>query len=657
MEQVATIREVRTRGLTAPALPAIGTWLLGFGVVTYLALQNGGYDLAERSEIGLVAWWVIALGVALGVLVPRWDSLLALPVLLLAGFALWTFAALIWSGSAERTVVEVSRLVSYLGVLVLALVAAGNGRAKHLFYGVVTGVCLIATIAVLSRLEPTLFPERISGQFLNVIEIERRLAYPLNYSSGLGAFVALGVPLLLGAVASARTAIMKSVAAMGMPVLLLALWLTASGLSMLALTVGVVMWLALSSNRLSTLATALVGGLGGALLCAAASQREALDRGLPTTLAQQQGDELMATVVIVCLAVALLQGGVTLVERYTQRPRGFSVALRAGGLAVILTGVILAIAWDLPGEATSSWEQFKSREGAPAGASRGAEILELSGSGRYQQWQAALDANASDPWIGIGPGGFEYWWAAHGSYAGFVRDAHSLYLETLAELGIVGLLLIAALIASIVVIGTKRVILASGGRRARLAAATAAAGVFAVSAGFDWLWELSVLPATLFLLAAVIVADRPSVRQGGSPHPQSRRRTRLFTRALVPIACLIPMTLIALPLIVDRQLESSRASAANGELESALEQAQKARIVQPYAAAPLVQEALVLELQGRFGAASSVAADATQKEPLNWRNWLVLMRLEARSGDTQAAAEAYRQARALNPRSQLFSAQ
>ena len=57
---------------------------------------------------------------------------------------------------------------------------------------------IVCGIAVLSRLDPSMFPKRITGEYLPGIEIERRLAYPLNYSSGLGALcAAMGIPLLL----------------------------------------------------------------------------------------------------------------------------------------------------------------------------------------------------------------------------------------------------------------------------------------------------------------------------------------------------------------------------------------------------------------------------------------------------------------------------
>ena len=126
-------------------------------------------------------------------------------LIVLAAFAAWTALSLSWTESAERTSIELARTVAYLGVFALALAVQGEGRWRHLLNGVTTGVAVVCGIAVLSRLEPTWFPKQQAGAFLQGIEIESRLAYPLNYSSGLGAFAGIALPLCLGATASART--------------------------------------------------------------------------------------------------------------------------------------------------------------------------------------------------------------------------------------------------------------------------------------------------------------------------------------------------------------------------------------------------------------------------------------------------------------------
>ena len=59
-----------------------------------------------------------------------------------------------------------------------------------------------------------------------------------------------------------------------------------------------------------------------------------------------------------------------------------------------------------------------------------------------------LDAFSSEPLKGIGPGAFESYWSANASTDEYVRDAHSLYLEQMAEFGLVGLALIVVVLAS-----------------------------------------------------------------------------------------------------------------------------------------------------------------------------------------------------------------
>ena len=79
-----------------------------------------------------------------------------------------------------------------------------------------------------------------------------------------------------------------------------------------------------------------------------------------------------------------------------------------------------------------------------------------AGSHRYQYWVAAVHAFDSKPLIGIGPGTFQFYWAQHGSIYEFVRNAHSLYLETLAETGVLGGALVIAFLLLLLVSGVAR---------------------------------------------------------------------------------------------------------------------------------------------------------------------------------------------------------
>ena len=106
------------------------------------------------------------------------------------------------------------------------------------------------------------------------------------------------------------------------------------------------------------------------------------------------------------------------------------------------------------------------------------------------------------PAAGEGSGGFQAAWLRERQFREPVRDAHSLYLETAAELGLVGLALLLALLG-----GRRR-----RGRRAgpALAGAVAALAAFALHAGIDWDWELPALTLVALALAGLVLATSPA---------------------------------------------------------------------------------------------------------------------------------------------------
>ena len=76
---------------------------------------------------------------------------------------------------------------------------------------------ILCGIAVLSRLSRRGFHASRHRPVLQGIGIAARLAYPLNYSSGLGALAAIGLPLALAATSSARTIVAQALAAAALP--------------------------------------------------------------------------------------------------------------------------------------------------------------------------------------------------------------------------------------------------------------------------------------------------------------------------------------------------------------------------------------------------------------------------------------------------------
>ena len=142
----------------------------------------------------------------------------------------------------------------------------------------------------------------------------------------------------------------------------------------------------------------------------------------------------------------------------------------------------------------------------------------LFGENRPSYWHVAWQEWERNRTLGSGAGTFDRYWLHYRTVDSFARDAHSLYLETLAELGPVGLaLLLAALLIPLLALRS--------GRDPLLATAAAAYVAFLVHAGVDWDWELpAVTLAGLACGSAMLVARRTD----GAPELQLRGRVLML---------------------------------------------------------------------------------------------------------------------------------
>jgi len=161
----------RTRDLTgwlAEKGPALVGFLVPFLFVSYLALEGGGYDGIVRDEVGIVAWWAVLVG-SVGLLLPaaRPEGRAVLALGLLAGFGLWSAVGLTWTDSVERTVVEVTRVLTLLGIFTLAVSIQRQGSLERTLAGVGSAVALIAVLALGSRIAPGIFPGEQTGSLLS----------------------------------------------------------------------------------------------------------------------------------------------------------------------------------------------------------------------------------------------------------------------------------------------------------------------------------------------------------------------------------------------------------------------------------------------------------------------------------------------------------
>lgn len=626
-----------------------------FALIAYLGFRGGGYEVVVRSEVGLLIWLVIAaLGVTGVIPLSTQGRTGRLLLAVFAAFTVWTGLAVIWSESAERSAIEVARVATLLGIFALALATQTQDSLRRAAIGIAAAISLISILALLSRFEPNWFPPNDVAEFLP--SEQDRLNYPLTYWNALATLVAMGVPLLLWAAVHAPRIWWRAGAAATLPALALTLNYTISRGGVAEVALALVVFVAVHPRRLSLLPPLGTAAAGSAGLIAAAEARGDLSDGLLSPAAATQGDEMLALTIVICLAVGLISAAVEagMARKRIELPQ---IGRRRAGiatLAVAATVLVAGLIAGAPGEFSDRWSEFKQPVNPGSGSAR---LDSVSGSGRYQWWESAVDANATDPVLGIGPGTWEYWWArGDGGIAGFVRDAHSLYLETLGELGIVGFILIVSLIGGVLAIGTSRVLQRRERveRTALLAATLAAATAFAAAAAVDWAWEMTVLPATFLILAAGLVGTRGANQGRSEPEPGGRRAGRLLRPAAVIIAVVAGVA-IALPMLSTAAVEDSKSAVDRGDLVEALVSARRADDRLPLAASPNLQQALVLQLGGELEEAAAQAERAAADEPTNWRNWLVLAQVEQQLGRTEEAAADYERAQSLNPRSPLLS--
>lgn len=642
-------RSVRSELLCRVDWGTAATWALGFGLIAYLGLEGGGYDQLVHDQVGIAVWWVAPAAVAVGALPRRrlpasaWVALA-----LFAGFVAWTATSLSWTESAERTLADLARVLGYLGVFALALFARGRDDGRQLLAAVGAGVAFVAAIALLSRLHPAWFPaadqtaQLLSGN-------EERLSYPLNYWNGLAALVAIGFPALLQVAATARSLAARAPAAAALPVLIATAFLTLSRGGIGAAALALAVYLALASDRLPKLLSLLVAGVGGAILCLAIAARDSLHDGLLDSTAEAQGDEVLLLTVVVCLAAAAIHAALSRGLGKARRPSWAAVPRRHSPAALAAAALVVLVALaalGAPGRAADAWDEFKRGESPGEGSSR---LVSAAGQNRYAYWRSAVDENATRPLTGTGSGTFEFWWTRDRDEDEAVRDTHSLYFQTLGELGIVGLALLLAFLLAILIGGARAALRTVPAERSLLAAALAGCLAFCLTATVDWMWQIPVLAVALLLLASLLVAPgrRPDGETGPAPlRPWSRVGFGLFALAAI--------VAIAIPLTAASDLRQSEEDVRDGDLAGALEAARSAQNAEPAAASPRLQEALVLEQAGAFGPAAGAARAATERGETDWRTWLVLSRIEAQRGHAAAAVTAFRQARKLNPQSPLF---
>jgi hypothetical protein len=593
----------------AVAPGAAVAFLVAGGSVVWLAANEGGYFPEAWGAPTLVLLWIAMLALILGagsVPGPLSLGLFGAAAVLVT----WIGLSALWSTVPSQSILELERGLLYLAALFAVLLLARD-RVDAVLGGVLAGIAALCSYALAVRLLPDVFgvAERLPFQTAALHE-------PIGYSNALGAFAAVGVVLALGFCADGLSRISRSLAAVAVVPVATVVYFAFSRGAWLGLAAGLVVVMALAPARGRAVRAWLIGALPfAALAISFASNAGALNRINPP-LADARREGLLLLVALVLLAAAA--AAARLAAPALDPSRGRARSLVAVGVAVaIIVVAALTFSRDTP-----------MRPATALGTQRGASVA----LGRRDEfWRVAWNAFEKRPVTGFGAGSFEQYWLEHRQRARNVRDAHNLYVESLAELGVPGLLLIAALFG----IPLWAALVARA--RPFVPAAFGGVTVYLAHAVVDWDWEIPAMTVPVLLVAASLVSAA-----------DQRREPFVLTRNLrvASVAvCLAASVFSVVALVGNRAGATAEEALRFGAAEHAEAEAQRASRWAPWSSHPLRTLANAQLAQNDREAARKTIRRALAKEDRDWRLWLALA--IATGGNERRSA--FERAHELNP--------
>jgi hypothetical protein len=446
-----------------------------------LAFFAGGFFDGPRDVALLVAAAVLAVLAATGTpLLPRHPAARAALAAALA-YAGWIALSATWAPVRDFAGDDAERALLYAAVLVAAAAAfRTRGAVRALEPLAAAGTVIVIGYGLAGRLLPGLVTEHPQ------VSAAGRLDQPLTYWNATGALAAIA--LVLGArLAGDRTraAAVRAAAAAGAVPLGMGCYLSFSRGALAALAAGLLALVLLDPTRAQLRAAVLVlaAAGAGALAAAASPAVRALDGSLGT---REREGAIVLVVAVVLVALAALATSVRGEDRPLALPRWSRWAALAAIAALLVVPIVAA----------------RGHQQAPPATGATNQRFASLGSNRYGYWRVALNTGVHHPLIGAGASGFRTAWLKQRKVDEVVRDAHSLELETFAELGLVGVALLAALLGAVA-------LAARAAHRADplLAAGPAAAlAVWAFHSAIDWDWEMPALTLVAVVLAGALLA-------------------------------------------------------------------------------------------------------------------------------------------------------
>ena len=458
-----------------------------------LAFFTGGYFDEPRDWAGLIAWALVVVAVlASDQPLPRGRSA-RLALIGLTLFAGWTLLSTTWAPIAGSAYHAGQQVILYAGALLAAtLLLRSRGALRAVEPALAAGALIVVGYGISERLLPGLL------HFQRSVTAQGRLEQPLTYWNAMGELAAIGLVLCARIAGDAsRPRALRAVAAACAAPLGMGLYLSFSRGALFACAAGLVVLIVAAPRReqVRGLLLALAAGVLASVAASPFGGLTSLTGALSTR--EQQGAAALGLVAAIMLASALTQLALT---RHEQS-MAISLPRHAPVLALLIIcgglGIALAVG-----------AKERSTQPLSAGASR----YETLQSNRYAYWRVAIRAFGDQPIRGVGAGGWAVYWLRYRTVTESARDAHSLFFQTAAELGLVGLALLAVYLTGI----------ALGARDAHAIAPGLAAGPIAgfvayiAHAPLDWDWQMPALTLFALVLAGALLAiSDPATRLNG----------------------------------------------------------------------------------------------------------------------------------------------
>jgi hypothetical protein len=477
-----------------------------------LAFFSGGFFDRPRDIALVVAGVVLAVLVVAapaGHLVPS-HSAARVALVAAAAYAGWIGLSATWAPVRDYASDDAERALLYATVLAASAIAFRERRAARALDPLAAaGTVIVIGYGLAGRLVPGIVTEHPQRSAVG------RLDQPLTYWNATGALAAIGL-VLCARIAADRDrppALRAGAAAAAVP-LGMGCYLSFSRGALAALAAGLLTLVVLAPTFAQLRAALLVAvaGAAGAIAAAASPAVRALDGSAATR--EREG----AIVLVVALALMALAALAAVAEqvRLGRRPlarRDGSVERphaaprpdrplplpRWAGWASLAAIVALLV---VPIAAAGGKQQAPPATGATN------QRFASLGSNRYGYWRVAIDTGVDHPLAGVGASGFRVAWLEHRDVDENVRDAHSLELETFAELGLVGVALLAALLGGVALSARA----AHRVDPALAAGPAAALTAWAFHSAIDWDWEMPALTLVAVVLAGALLAVRAEGR-------------------------------------------------------------------------------------------------------------------------------------------------